>query len=70
MRRKQAGVVLATRIRSSFADGLLADGHVFEQVLLMTECVKNPSEKVQGHCHEFRAFEVVQFCIEQTFLES
>lgn len=44
-------------------------GHVFEQVLLMTECVKNPSEKVQGHCHEFRAFEVVQLCIEQTFLE-
>ena len=44
-------------------------GHVFEQVLLMTVRVKYHSEEVQGHCHEFRAFEVVQLCAEQTFAE-
>lgn len=69
-RGKQAEVVLATRIRSSFADGVLADGAVFEQVLLMTECVKNHSEKVQGHGHEFRAFGVLSFVQSRPFESS
>lgn len=39
-------------------------GHVFEQVLLITEYIKNHSEKVEGQSHGFRAWEVAQLFVD------